>query len=100
MVELSDYSTDGRGSDSHREHLLGVIETWDSIREPVHTSSMNTAVFKTLGFWVALVTSSLGVLLSQHVVMDGSTLAAVIGWIMTFGGSVGAGHQLSVASRE
>lgn len=55
---------------------------------------MNTTVLKTLGFWVALISAMLGVVLSQHVVTEGSTIADIIGWLLTFGGSVGAGHQI------
>ena len=65
----------------------------------MHRSSMNTTVLKTFGFWAALAVSICGVLLSQHVVMDGSTLAAVLGWILTFGGSAGAGHQIATTSQ-
>lgn len=61
----------------------------------MHRSSMNTSVLKTLGFWVALITSMLGVVLSQHVVLEGSTLSAIIGWLMTFGGAIGTGHQVA-----
>ena len=56
---------------------------------------MNTSVLKSLGFWVALVSAALGVVLSQHVVTEGSMIANVIGWLLTFGGSIGAGHQLA-----
>ncbi|HEU5118659.1 MAG TPA: hypothetical protein VFT74_18825 [Isosphaeraceae bacterium] len=60
---------------------------------------LNTAILKTVGFWVAVITAILGVLLSQHVVLDGSTAAAVIGWLMTFGGAGATGHQIASAPK-
>lgn len=64
----------------------------------VHRSFMgiDISVLKTKGFWVSLVVSVLGVVLSQHLVLEGSTLAAVIGWLLTFGGSMATGHQVAV----
>ena len=56
---------------------------------------MNTSVLKSLGFWVAAAAALLGVLVSQHVVLDGSLAATVVGWIMTLLGSAGAGHQVA-----
>ena len=60
---------------------------------------MNTTVLKTLGFWVALISAAFGVVLSQHVVTEGSTIADIIGWLLTFGGSVGVGHQAASAKQ-
>lgn len=65
----------------------------------MHRSPMNTTILKTLGFWVALISAALGVVLSQHVVTEGSTIADIIGWLLTFGGSVGVGHQAGVAKQ-
>jgi len=56
---------------------------------------VNTAVFKTPGFWVALVASLIGIVLSQHVVAEGSTVAAALGWVMTLLGAGAAGHQVA-----
>jgi hypothetical protein len=56
---------------------------------------MNTTVLKTPTFWAATAAALLGVLLSQHVLVDGSTLAAAAGWVLTFIGAGGAGHQVA-----
>lgn len=56
---------------------------------------LNTAVFKSIGFWIAVATAILGILLSQHVVAAGSTAAAIVGWLLTLLGSGGAGHQIA-----
>lgn len=77
--------------------VIPVIRYPKSERE--HRFCMNSTVLKTFGFWAALVASVCGVLLSQHVFMDGSTLAAIIGWIMTIGGAAGAGHQVATAKQ-
>lgn len=56
---------------------------------------INTAALKSIGFWVAVATAILGVLLSQHVVTDGSALQDIIGWALTMLGAGGAGHQVA-----
>lgn len=58
---------------------------------------MNTSILKSLGFWVATAIALLGVLVSQHVIVDGSTISTVVGWVMTLLGSAGAGHQAALA---
>ena len=65
-----------------------------------HNLSMDIIVFKSPAFWAASISAFLGVLLSQHVVVDGSAWATAVGWILTFIGAGGAGHQVaSAASR-
>lgn len=56
---------------------------------------MATTALKTFGFWIAVASAIAGVLLSQHVIVEGSTLAEIVGWFMTLGGSARAGHQVA-----
>lgn len=56
---------------------------------------MNLTVLKTPAFWAAAVAALIGVSLSQHVFLEGSTVAGVLGWVMTFIGSGVAGHQVA-----
>lgn len=58
----------------------------------------NLSVLKTVGFWVAVVTGIVGILLSQHVIADGSTVAQVLGWLLTLLGAGGTGHQIASSS--
>lgn len=60
---------------------------------------LNLAVLKSIGFWVTVVTAILGVLVSQHVVTEGSTLSDIFGWVLTLLGSAGAGHQVASAPK-
>jgi hypothetical protein len=59
---------------------------------------MNLTVLKTPAFWAAAVAALIGVSLSQHVFLEGSTVAGALGWIMTFIGPGVAGHQIAAAS--
>ncbi len=61
---------------------------------------MNLSVLKTLGFWIATAVALLGVLVSQHVVVDDSLAATIVGWLMTLLGSASAGHQNALAPTE
>lgn len=56
---------------------------------------INTAVLKSGKFWVAILAAVAGVLISQHVVLEGSTISDVIGWALTLLGAGGAGHQVA-----
>jgi hypothetical protein len=60
---------------------------------------MNLTVLKTPAFWAAAATALIGVTLSQHVFLEGSTVAGVLGWVMTFIGSGAAGHQVASAKQ-
>ena len=54
---------------------------------------MNLSLLKSYKLWIAVIVSVLGVLMSQGVVVDGSTAAQVIGWILTFvGAGAGGAH--------
>lgn len=48
---------------------------------------MNVEILKKPAFWVAVVVALGGIAMSQGLVLEGSTPAAVIGWIMTILGS-------------
>lgn len=61
---------------------------------------MNTTVFKTPAFWAATAAALIGVSLSQHVFLEGSTIAGVLGWILTFVGSGAAGHQVASVAAQ
>lgn len=56
---------------------------------------MDLTVLRTPAFWAAAIAALLGVLLSQHVIVGESTLASIVGWILTFMGAGGAGHQVA-----
>lgn len=56
---------------------------------------MDTSVLKKPALWVAVVVALAGVAMSQGLIMEGSTPAEVIGWIMAvlgtfFGGKTSA----------
>lgn len=56
---------------------------------------MNTEILKKPAFWVALIVAFSGIAVSQGLVVDGSTPAEVVGWVMTlvatfFGGKTSA----------
>jgi hypothetical protein len=55
---------------------------------------MNKEPLKTFGFWGAIIVAVLGVLLSQGVVVEGSTVFTIVGWLMSLIGSIGAGFKL------
>ena len=55
---------------------------------------MNTAVFKSLAFWLSAVPVLIGLLVTQGVVLSGSTLDHVLGTLLAIIGVVG-GHQVA-----
>lgn len=55
---------------------------------------MNKEPLKSFGFWGAIIVAILGVLISQGVVVEGSTVFTIIGWLMSLIGSLGAGLKL------
>lgn len=67
------------------------------------SSNVNTSVLKSVGFWAAVVSTVVGVLVSQHVVVDGSTLSNVFGWLLTIAGTIGgtaAGHVVGSTAAD
>ncbi len=56
---------------------------------------MNTEILKKVSFWVALVVALAGIAVSQGLVVEGSTPATVIGWIMAMIGSFGGGKVVA-----
>ncbi len=48
---------------------------------------MNTDILKKPSFWVAVAVALGGIALSQGLVIEGSTPATIIGWVMTLVGS-------------
>lgn len=60
---------------------------------------LNTAVLKSVGFWIAVLGAVLGVALSQHLIVDGSTAGDIVGWLLTVIGAGGAGHQVAGAPK-
>lgn len=59
---------------------------------------MNLSILKSVGFWVAAAAAICGVLVSQHVVVDGSLASDIIGWALTLLGAGGAGHKVATAN--
>jgi hypothetical protein len=57
-------------------------------------NDMNLSVLKTLGFWAAAIPVIAGLLISSGLVLDGSTVDQVIGWILALGGVIG-GQKLA-----
>lgn len=48
---------------------------------------MNTDILKKPSFWVAVVVALAGIAVSQGLVVEGSTPASILGWVMTIIGS-------------
>ncbi len=61
---------------------------------------MNLTLLKSLKFWIAVLVAIVGVGLTQGVVVEGSTPAVIIGWIMTLLGGAGTGHAAATNSAE
>lgn len=60
---------------------------------------MNLSVLKTLGFWVAAIPVIAGLMISSGLVLDGSTVDQIIGWVLALGGVIG-GQKLVTAPTE
>lgn len=58
---------------------------------------MNTQILKSTGFWVTVVTTVVGLLVTQGVVLSGSSLDSVLGWVMSLAGVVGGHHIAATA---
>lgn len=56
---------------------------------------MNTDALKSYKLWIAVAAAIAGVLLSQGVLVDGSMIAQVVGWLLTFIGSGAGGAVVS-----
>jgi hypothetical protein len=61
---------------------------------------MNLSVLKTLGFWVAAIPVVAGLLIAQGVVLDGSTVDQIIGWVLALGGVLGGQKLVTPAPTE
>jgi hypothetical protein len=53
---------------------------------------MNSAILKSPAFWLTAITTICGLLMSQGLVLSGSTLDHIVGWILALAGVVG-GHS-------
>lgn len=60
---------------------------------------MDLKVLKSPGFWITAVTAIIGLLVSSKVVLSGSTVDQVFGWILTIVGVVG-GHQVALPKAD
>jgi hypothetical protein len=56
---------------------------------------LNTGLLKSPTLWVTVVAAILGILLSQGVIVSGSTLAQIAGWVLTLLGSGATGHTIA-----
>lgn len=56
---------------------------------------MNLSVIRNYRFWIAVVAAVLGVSLSQGIIVEGSTLYSVVGWVLTVIGTGFGGAQLA-----
>lgn len=61
---------------------------------------MNWAVIRSFGFITSFISAVTGLLVTQGVVLSGSTADHVIGWIITILGAVGGHHLASGSSTE
>lgn len=61
---------------------------------------LNKNVLKTFGFWAAVLSAVLGVTVSQHLIVDGSTLSDAVGWLLTLLGSGSAGYQAKLVDGQ
>lgn len=55
---------------------------------------MNFSVLKTTSFWITAIPVIAGLMLSSGLVLSGTTVDHVIGWILSLAGVIG-GHQLA-----
>lgn len=53
---------------------------------------MNTSILKSPAFWLTAITTICGLLMTSGLVLSGSTVDHVIGWILALAGVVG-GHS-------
>lgn len=60
---------------------------------------MNLTILKSIKFWVAFVVAVVGLLVSQGVVVDGSTVSNIIGWAMTLLGVGTTGHAVATTAQ-
>lgn len=52
---------------------------------------MNLSALKSLKLWIAVAVAIIGVLVANGVVVEGSTVSQVVGWIVALIGGAGAG---------
>jgi hypothetical protein len=61
---------------------------------------MNLSLLKSYKLWIATAVAIIGVLVSQGVIVDGSTASQVIGWIVALLGGATAGHAVATHDPE
>lgn len=59
---------------------------------------MNTSVLKSFGFWISVLTAIAGLLVSQGVILSGSTVDMIVGWVVTLIGTLGGHHVAAKAT--
>lgn len=84
----------GLGSRGVTESASVLFATWGRGIRHGPRLSMNLLVLRTAGFWIAAGSAMVGVMLSQDLIAEGSTVATVFGWILTFLGVGSTGHRL------
>lgn len=60
---------------------------------------MNLSVLKTAAFWVTAIPVIAGLLISSGLVLDGSAVDQVIGWILAIAGAFG-GHKIAAPKTD
>ena len=58
---------------------------------------MNLSVLKTPGAWISILSALLGLLVTNGVVLSGSTVDTVVGWVLALGGTL-TGHVIASAA--
>ncbi len=59
---------------------------------------MDLSLLKSPGVWISMITAILGLLVSQGVILSGSTLSMVVGWVVALLGSIGGHHVAASAT--
>lgn len=53
---------------------------------------MNLSLLKSPKLWIAVVVAIVGVLMANGMIVEGSTPAEIVGWVLSILGGAGAGH--------
>jgi hypothetical protein len=53
---------------------------------------MNLTILKSPGLWIGLITAVVGLLVSQGVILSGSSVDMVIGYVVAILGAIGGHH--------
>lgn len=56
---------------------------------------VNTSALKSIAFWASVIVAILGILVSNGVVVEGTTAAEIVGWVIALLGGAGAGAQVA-----